>query len=1815
MTRSPDSHRRLWLLLLTRTSIGLVIVLIAGIVGGIWWANIFIRERLAPIIESNLLELLGRPVKLGAVQSFSPNSLRFGSTSVPATTTDPDTLVAQAVDVGFNPWELVFNRSLKLNVTLVRPDIYIEQDKQGRWVSTRINTATEERAGLITTELETLSLQNGVVMLSPSLQPGKPRVIVGFNQLNGIARFLEQNQRINFDISTQAMSGGSLQITGETLPKTVQTTLKIRTSNLLATNLSQLVQTPVSLQAGTINSDLTVNIPRNQLQTTVLGTVDVNQVVGQVNNLPTKITNTTGKLQFENQQVTLENFSANLGKIPVQINGGINAQTGYNLTANVKAVTTQNLLQTLNAKLPITSTGDWTANIKLQGAIRKPVITGAVSTIKPAVIDRVSFDQISTQFQGTPQEIVISQIQATPTQGGKITGKGRVSLGKQGRVAVNVQATNLPGDAIAQTYNVNLPNIRIGTVSANTQVSGTLANLQTLVQIQAPMATYPGKVELAINKGIVQIQNTALRVAGGTVAATGQLKGDRWQAVVDASQVPLQSLAQVTSNPDNPNATLPPQFQGTLNGEFNLAGTTKSFQIANIQAAGQANLNLAGGTVNVNNIRLNNGNWQAVANATKIQLNQFAENIPGQIINSNVQLAGNVQSFDLANIQASGEANLNVASGRVNLNNIRLNNGNWQALANASSIQLNQFAKNIPGQIVNSNLQISGNTNSFALANIQAAGEARLSLAQGSVNVRNIQLNNGNWGATATISQLQLNNLSQNLRGRLNGNVNVTGTTTSFQPQNIAAAGTVRLSQGLAALTQPLTAQFQWNGSNLQILQASAPGLKATGNIAVALQPNPQITGLNLNVQAQNYNLQTLPFQLPGNVALAGRVDFNGQVSGTPTTPIANGNIRLENLAVNNLAFDPVLTGNVRYQPGQGTQFQVTGTQDQISVSLGADNRPTAFNIRRDSTVATGRTIGDNLVVNVQDFPISLAKTFIPANNNLGTIGGKLSGNLTVNLNDYSLVGDIAVAQPQIGRITADEFRGNISYDNGNFNLSNGEIIQGENRYILSGNLPTTGNNPLQIALSFDQARIQNILQTLSIYNFTDALTGLQPPNLAGAEVLQTQPRSLPDTDLLTQIDYVTKIRQQVAQQRRQEQASRRIPSLAELQGIISGKLGVTGSLQSGLNIDFDFVGDNWVWGNYKINQLIASGNYENGNLTLQPLQVNLNNSLIAITGQFSQQSLSGQAQIQNLALADIKPFFPQLPVDIAGKINANATFSGSLNSPQAVGELALIDGSLNNQSIQSAQIAYNYNDARLNFGSNVLVTGTEPIQINGSIPAPLPFADTQPNDSISIQANVQNEGLALLNLLNNQVQWVDGQGQVNVQIQGTFKQPSTTGIATINNATLNVQSLTEPLTNVTGTAQFAGDRLIVDNLQAQYSRGQLTATGTLPIFATPNAQQQAASNPLTVAINNLQLNFQNLYQGGVSGNAVITGTALAPQLGGTIKLNNGEVLLGNATATTNTTTPTANSPEITLTTPQTDTNPDSATSSTPVNTPKISVEFANLQLILADDIRVTRQPLFSFVAQGDITLNGSLAKPRPQGQINLQGGQINLFTTQFTLARGYDQTAIFTPSRGLDPILDVRLVTIVPEVRGSIARTSRISSEIRDISAINFGTLNTVRIQAIAKGPASELSRNLVLTSEPSRNRGEIVALLGGSILNNLQQGDAGLGLINLASSAIFSNLQGTITEIGQTIGLSELRLFPTLVTNPTTNVSVLGLAAEGVFDISNNFSASLSRVFAANESLRYNVIYRLNDEIRVRASTNLGDEGRAVVEYETRF
>ncbi|WP_414582465.1 translocation/assembly module TamB domain-containing protein [Scytonema sp. PCC 10023] len=1909
MTRSPKSgneqepsNRRLWLLLLGRTSLAVGVILLAGIAGGVWWARNYVYKDLAPLVENNLQQLLGRPVKLGAVERFSLSSLRFGALSVPATPNDPDRVAAKAVDVQFSPLRLLFNRTLALNVTLVEPDVYLEQDKQGRWVTTQLKTG--DGKGIIQTELQTIRLQNGDVVLVPNPTPNKPKGSVALDQVNGTARILSQNQGIGYDLGAQPTTGGTVKIVGETQLKTLQTNVKLQAQNLEAANVSRLIELPIALQSGRVDADLGVQLQPdqqepNKQEIAINGTAIANKVTAQIQNVPQKFINSIGKLTFQGQTVGIESLTTNYGTVPVLANGSLNLQTGYNISAQVKAVSAKNLLDTLNVKLPVPVAGEVQSKIQLQGAIQQPILSGTASNIKPVQVDRVLFNGISTGFRLSLSKaasgITVSNLQLIPAAGGQITGNGQIQLGskpQQGGVKFNLQAEGVSADALASAYGLTLPT-SIGNVSAKAEVSGSPGGgTQPLtLNISSVQATPPAGGQITAN-GRVQLVpqgNVALNVQAQGIPANAIAQGYGVSVPINIGGVSANATVSgrlgaqpLTVNVASVKATPEVGGQITANGQVQLAPKGRvsfNVQAQNLPGDAIAKAYKTSPPITIGNVSANArifgslGNLQTVA-----QVSAPTATYPtsGQVV---VNQQGNSVLFQDAVVKVAGST----IRGRG-----QLAQGRWQAFVNADQLQLSRFAQVPPqlqGGVLSSQLNLSGTTASFQPSTIQASGQASLrNVAGGTVNVRNISLDNGRWQALANVSQVQLNRFSQQLQGRLNSNLQLAGTTESFALSNIRAAGQVGLSQGLSLLAQPITAQVQWNGQQIILQNATSPGLSANGVVAVQVPETgtPQVSGFNLNVQARNYNLQKASSNLPGNIALAGRLNFTGQVTGTPTTPNAVGNIRLENLNVSGLAFDPVLAGNVKYQGGQGGQLQLAGRQDEIAVNIDANNRPSSFLFRRDQAVATGRTEGENLLVNVRDFPVAILSGFVP-NNTLKPLAGQASGDLVVNLNNYAAAGEVAIAKPVVGRVTADEFRGNITYADGAASLTNGQLRIAESSIALSGNVQT-GNNPqFQFQANFDQTRIDRLLQAFNVFDFGDFGGGLQGPDLAGAEVLQTQPRSLPDTDLLTQLKYFSQIATRVVQEQAQQKEPTTLPTLAELQGALSGGIEVAGSLKSGLNASFNFQGNNWQWGNYSINDVIARGTFANGVVTLLPLRVDLNPGSLAFTGQLGTEQLSGQLRVASLPLSLLQPFIERYPVDVTGNVNAVATLGGDLKDPRAIGELTLVDGTINKQAVQTGQVSFNYNNARLNFGSTVLVTGTQPVQIAGSVPFGLPFASVQPDSNqISINARVQDEGLALLNLFTNQqVTWVNGQGQVNVDVQGTLNQPIINGVATVNNATFQAQALPDPLTNVTGTLQFNGDTLTVESLQGQYNKGAVSAAGVLPIFARQGARAEAATNPLTVSVNNLDLNVQGLYQGGVSGDVVIGGTALSPDIGGTIQLNDGQVLIGQSntagakpsgtqkdSATDNATTifraqPTntqgTSTPDGATTTfgaqptnTQGTSTPDGATTTfgleqpgtqdnaaATATRPNLPIEFDGLRLILGNNVRVSTAPilggfvpggelspsLLTFDAKGNLTINGTLAKPLPQGVIRLTGGRVNLFTTQFTLDRGYEHTAEFTPSRGLDPVLDVRLVTLVPEATGATAnRTLRspFSSEISDVSATSFGTLRTVRVQARATGPASQLAENLELTSEPSRSKAEIISLLGGSIINSLGQSDATTGLVTLAGSTIFGSLQGSITAIGQAIGFSEFRIYPSPVTTRASRnsdqretSSVLGLAAEGVFDISRNFSVSLSRVFLTNEPFNYNVIYRVNDDLLVRGSTNLADDSRLLFEYETRF
>ncbi|HEY9877829.1 MAG TPA: translocation/assembly module TamB domain-containing protein, partial [Leptolyngbyaceae cyanobacterium] len=643
-----------------------------------------------------------------------------------------------------------------------------------------------------------------------------------------------------------------------------------------------------------------------------------------------------------------------------------------------------------------------------------------------------------------------------------------------------------------------------------------------------------------------------------------------------------------------------------------------------------------------------------------------------------------------------------------------------------------------------------------------------------------------------------------------------------------------------------------------------------------------------------------------------------------------------------------------------------------------------------------------------------------------------------------------------------------------------------------------------------------------------------------------------------------------------------------------------------------------------------------------------------------------------NVPLASLrKPL--RLPSSIQGSLSANASVTGSPANPQLRGVIGLANTTINNNPIQSAQANFLYQDARLRLQSSLVVDSPDdPLTLSASIPYRLPFAKQQPASSdLAVDIDVRDEGIALLNLFNRAVSWESGKGAVNLTVRGNWEDGSAPDITTLagtanfEDATVRAEVLPEPLTNIDGQIRFQQDRIIVEKLTGEFSKGNLFAQGALPLlnpiqtefdpdpeaFNTaavgaeiarsanagtdstsslasvpaepgtapqPDAPIGVADTPLTLNAENIALNFKGIYNGQVNGQIQVGGSIFlyGPIIHGSVVLSQGRLSLPNGNFS------------------DLSTQPVVASSSKRGGTfTPLPPSLDDLSLFLDDDIRIIVPGIVDVAAQGGISVNGIFPALEPTGRIRLPSGRVNLVTTQFRLS-GDDNYAEFRPTLGLEPYLKATLRAAVPAssgnattlVQGTFFPGNEVSDAPVDRLGFNQTGVETVRIQAQVEGPVSQVAdlRGVTLTSTPSRSESEIISLISGGFFTALEStlgtvggsGDSFQGLIALAGTALLNNIQDVL---GSALNLSELRLYTTTDARGVqgTNNS-LDFGGEIGFALSPSISVSIQKTFTTITPAQFNVRYRLSDQFTVRGTTsyeNFRESSGLLLEYESRF
>jgi translocation and assembly module TamB len=902
---------------------------------GFLGTSAWVAQNLSPTIAKQLTKSLGREVTLGQLENIGLNEINFGASSLAANQTSTSKIAATGINIRFDPLALLWQRTLKPDITILEPELYLEQDAQGNWI--KIPSQPPEQSGFVKTEVQGVHIRQA----RGTVVPFSTKKSISFQDVDLNTAFQNKGskiQSVHFDGKGEidnglGHSGGQkakIAIKGNSSIATPATHIEINGQSLNVALAHGLLKIPaVDFQQGIVDGNISLDLQPHQ-PLVVQGTVQVHQATIQVVQVPQLFEQASGTVKILPQSVQLENVTTLYGRLPGKIAGKIDFQQGYDLQAQIAPVPVALVTQALKVRSPVPLTGQVSARLALTGKLRQPVLAGQVKTTAPAQVDRVLLKQVASDFVVKDGRLLLTGISASPTVGGVISGHGEITLTDQPQVHFNIQGDRVPANVFATTYGQPLP-IALGLTSFTGQVLGSANNLTTDLKIQAPQAAYPGSASLRISpQGAVQIQQARVKIAGQEISGVGRINQGRWQLNVQVPKIDSQKLAALTTPGHGLVPILPAFLAGQISGQMLVSGQTRGNNDS-LQGQGRLQLQTKAGNIQATSLRLTKGQWQGDIQTTELLLAKIDPQLPGKL-SGKFQVTGDINSTTLDKITAIGGGAIALGQGKITGQNLKLAQGKWQGEFSADRFDVGQVAPHVPGKL-SGRFNLSGDIQKLTPTNIQGQGTGILTLPVGQLVARNVQLAQGKWQGEFSPENLEVSQFAPEVRGQLHGKFTVAGDLQKMTVAHLQATGSGRLQ---TTGGQILAKQFQlqnglWQGDlsltalRLGNITKDLPKYLAAGTVTGNLRVGGQVDsfshlslagdgqlnlgqgvvtarGLQVNngrwqglFGLQAIELQQLPVNLPHNFPPAqidGQFQLTGQLQ-QPSVQTAQGRGRL----------------------------------------------------------------------------------------------------------------------------------------------------------------------------------------------------------------------------------------------------------------------------------------------------------------------------------------------------------------------------------------------------------------------------------------------------------------------------------------------------------------------------------------------------------------------------------------------------------------------------------------------------------------------------------------------------------------------------------------------------------------------------------------------------------------------------------------------------------------------------------------------------------------------------------------------------------
>lgn len=1194
---------------------------------GYWGLDSLVKKKLSPVLETQIGKFIERPIDIGEVESFSLTGIEFGKTILPPTATDPDKVLVEGLKVGFNLFSVLFRRTLPIDVTLTQPNIYLEQEQDGEWINLDFlapDPDKEEKDPLIYFDVD-IDIEEANITAVPYEQNPLQA------QLDGGGRFNQKTGSIDYDLDA-GIEQAKASIIGATELETGTTDTKLLVQDLALSDVSTfLPNLPLRIDTGVFNADLDINIPSFDQITAanVQGTLNLQNAAGEATDLNAPVS-AESKLNFAGRSGEIRETQANLGDITAQIDGKVNLDSGYDLNATVLPFQLASLPPGIMEGIPVNLAGEVEAQVKLQGDIKQPKLTGNINNTQTVTVDKTQFNQINADFSADLNQVVLENVQLNPVAGGNVAAEGTIttniddSLESDRAIDINTMplafsfVANLPTQELITPYYQLPQQVAVGNLDAQGKINGTVENPQAninwnLAQVGGGnVENIAGSGEAIFADNRLALRNTQITYGDGQadVTANADLETKQWQASLDANSL---NLTPFLSQVNNPNLDLNrPVALETVKVDLN--GNLDQLEPEQIQGTADLDINVDGGIVAINS-QLNSGIVQAKANTSNIRIDNFVTSLPvtTQLQSGTINASSELKQLleipekgNLNSLKADADLDLNVDGEAVTVNS-QVDSGIVTANANTSQIDLNRVVPDLPlpARISSSKVTASGELNQLLalgetsdLSTVDAQVDADLDVAEGIVKAI-ANLNNNQWQAN-----VEANNISSKLL------------LDEFAPENLASVpvDNIDAQLNLSGGINP----FLTNQSNIPIaindfkVNSGVQSINAQGDFTLRdITSNLDIGTTNLDVAA-NLDFDRLPIDsvlaattsedslVAENVNITGKTTFDGKFLGkqlisNPSNPDninLTGDLRLQNFAFNDIVFDPNMNGDLTVQPGSEIALNLNGEQDTIAATAVPCNDsdcklpylPANLELRQGENtanpiIATGNRDGDQFSLDISNFPLALLN-IAPAQaaGVEGAIGGTTTGNIDLDLYTLAAQGDIKIDRPGVGYIEAKQLDASFNYDPASniAEVTSSSLNLGNSAYNLNAALDLESGK-INGKLDIPEAYIQDVLTTLRWFTIEDITNLFNAPDYALSAAVKPSPeKDLVDRSIARKLNQLRNINSQIQANAAAKEAGN-VPSQFDVNGKYAGEIILGGTIQTP-QVDFKVEGNNWQW-------------------------------------------------------------------------------------------------------------------------------------------------------------------------------------------------------------------------------------------------------------------------------------------------------------------------------------------------------------------------------------------------------------------------------------------------------------------------------------------------------------------------------------------------------------------------------------------------------------------------------------------------------------